>query len=221
MKSSDGFAPHAALYTTVLPSEANRAGPTSPRSNVRRRGVGSIDWNSPQSRDRRARPPQRPQPPRRRHRARDRVCAVQGYLTARRTIGENLDARVADVAEALARSLSSGIDAAARRCAAVSPRAAASSLALSSDTRRQTLRRVLAWERALASQQLVQHAPERPDVRALVDRLALRLLRTHVCGGAEHHASATDAARSSSASGTDRRRAAVVERSWQARSRGP
>jgi hypothetical protein len=39
-----------------------------------------------------------------------------------------------------------------------------------------------AAERAPSSEHFVQEASERPDVRALIDRLAARLLGTHVCG---------------------------------------
>ena len=52
-----------------------------------------------------------------------------------------------------------------------------------------------------AGQHLVEHAAERPDVRALVDRLAARLLGTHVGGRAEDHAGLASHAR------RDRRRA--------------
>ena len=47
---------------------------------------------------------------------------------------------------------------------------------------------VVTCERTLAGQHFEQHAAERPDVGALVDRLAARLLGTHVGGGAEDHA---------------------------------
>ena len=56
--------------------------------------------------------------------------------------------------------------------------------------RRQRVADILALERALAGEHLVEHAPERPDVAALVHRLAPRLLRAHVSGGAEQHADA-------------------------------
>ena len=45
-----------------------------------------------------------------------------------------------------------------------------------------------ALEETRAAQHLVEHDAERPDVGALVDRLAPRLLRCHVGGGAEDHA---------------------------------
>ena len=54
------------------------------------------------------------------------------------------------------------------------------------DDARQNLRDILARKRPLPSQHLVEHDAERKDVRAFVDRLALRLLRTHVDGGAEN-----------------------------------
>jgi hypothetical protein len=46
----------------------------------------------------------------------------------------------------------------------------------------------LARKRSASRQHLVQHASERPDVGALVDRLAARLLRAHVGEGAENDA---------------------------------
>ena len=46
----------------------------------------------------------------------------------------------------------------------------------------------LAAERGAAGEHLVEHAAERPDVGALVDGLAARLLGTHVGGRAEDHA---------------------------------
>ena len=42
-------------------------------------------------------------------------------------------------------------------------------------------------ERPLPREHLVEHAAERPDVGALVHRLAARLLRAHVRGRAENH----------------------------------
>ena len=45
-------------------------------------------------------------------------------------------------------------------------------------------------ERAPAGQHLVQHAAERPDVRAPVHRLAARLLGAHVRRRAEDHSDA-------------------------------
>ena len=47
---------------------------------------------------------------------------------------------------------------------------------------------VVACERSRARQHLEQHAAERPDVRALVHRLAARLLGAHVRRRAEDHA---------------------------------
>ena len=52
---------------------------------------------------------------------------------------------------------------------------------------RQRRRDVVAREGPAAGQHLVEHAAERPDVGALVDRLALGLLRRHVGRGAEDH----------------------------------
>ena len=46
----------------------------------------------------------------------------------------------------------------------------------------------VARERPTAGQHLIEHAAERPDVRALVDRLAPRLLRTHVRRGPQNDA---------------------------------
>ena len=44
---------------------------------------------------------------------------------------------------------------------------------------------IVALERALAGEHLVEHHAECPDVTALVGRLALRLLRRHIGRGAE------------------------------------
>ena len=69
---------------------------------------------------------------------------------------------------------------------------------------------------ALPGQHLVQHAAERPDVGALVDRLPARLLRAHVRGGAENDALARPADASSSATASDRRRRVARHRFRQA-----
>ena len=53
---------------------------------------------------------------------------------------------------------------------------------------RERVRDVLALERPLAGQHLVQDDAERPDVGASIDGLALRLLGRHVGGRAEDHA---------------------------------
>ena len=53
---------------------------------------------------------------------------------------------------------------------------------------RNRVRDRVARERAPARQHLVEDAAERPVVRALVDRLAARLLGAHVRAGAENHA---------------------------------
>ena len=66
------------------------------------------------------------------------------------------------------------------------PAEAASPLGLVRAALRQHVGDGLAWKCSSACQHLVQHAAERPDVRALVDRLAARLLRTHVGGGAQN-----------------------------------
>ena len=55
-----------------------------------------------------------------------------------------------------------------------------------------------------AGEHLVEHAAERPDVGALVDRLAARLLRAHVGRRAEHVPARVDAAAASSAIATHR-----------------
>ena len=47
---------------------------------------------------------------------------------------------------------------------------------------------IVAGKGALAGEHLEEHAAERPDVGAFVDRLALRLLRAHVGGGPDDHA---------------------------------
>ena len=54
--------------------------------------------------------------------------------------------------------------------------------------RRQRLGDDLALEQLLAREHLVQHHAERPDVGALVHRLAARLLRSHVRRRAQDHA---------------------------------
>ena len=53
--------------------------------------------------------------------------------------------------------------------------------------RRQRVREILARKGPLAGEHLEEHYPERPDDGALIDRLATRLLRTHVGRGAEDH----------------------------------
>ena len=53
---------------------------------------------------------------------------------------------------------------------------------------RQCLGDRFACEEPLARQHLEEHAPERPDVRALVRLAPLCLLRLHVRGRAEDHA---------------------------------
>ena len=49
------------------------------------------------------------------------------------------------------------------------------------------VRQILALERPLAGEHLVQHYAECPDIGALVDRFPARLLRRHVRGRAEDH----------------------------------
>ena len=69
-------------------------------------------------------------------------------------------------------------------------------------------------------QHLVEHAAERPDVGALVDRLATRLLGAHVGGGADDSASAPPSRRTrcvASGRATSHRR----RRPWPGRSPGP
>jgi hypothetical protein len=55
------------------------------------------------------------------------------------------------------------------------------------EDRRHRIRCGVAGERCAASEHLVQHAAERPDVGAFVDGLPPRLLRTHVRRGPEDH----------------------------------
>ena len=50
------------------------------------------------------------------------------------------------------------------------------------------LREAVARERTSPGQQLVEDGPERPDVRAPIQHLSLRLLRAHVGGRAQDHA---------------------------------
>ena len=54
--------------------------------------------------------------------------------------------------------------------------------------RRERVGNVVALERSLARQHLVEHGAERPHVAPLVSLASLRLLGTHVGGGAENHA---------------------------------
>ena len=61
-------------------------------------------------------------------------------------------------------------------------------LGLAFENRRNRVRDGLARKRGASRQHLVQHAPERPDVGALVDGLTARLLRAHVGGRAEDRA---------------------------------
>ncbi len=63
----------------------------------------------------------------------------------------------------------------------------------------------LAGEERPSGEHLEQHHPEGPDVGPLVDRLAPRLLRRHVGGGAEDDAGARCAVRAASATATARR----------------
>ena len=53
---------------------------------------------------------------------------------------------------------------------------------------RNNIGEIFAVEGARAGEHLVEHTTERPDVAALVGRLALRLLRTHVDSRAENDA---------------------------------
>ena len=55
------------------------------------------------------------------------------------------------------------------------------------DDGRDRVGHVFTAERALAGEHLVEDAAKRPDVGAAIDRLALRLLRRHVCRRAEDH----------------------------------
>ena len=59
-------------------------------------------------------------------------------------------------------------------------------------------------ERHLSGQHLIQHAPERPDVRPLVDGLSARLLRAHVGGCAQNRPFARAAYARRSATATHR-----------------
>ena len=63
-------------------------------------------------------------------------------------------------------------------------------IGLSRRTEARTSVTVVALERAAARQHFVEHAAERPDVGALVDALAARLLRAHVRGRAHDDARA-------------------------------
>jgi hypothetical protein len=49
------------------------------------------------------------------------------------------------------------------------------------------VRHIIAREGSLSGQHLVDDRSERPYVGATVNALAFRLLRAHVCGGAENH----------------------------------
>ena len=58
---------------------------------------------------------------------------------------------------------------------------------LIAEHRRQRIGHVLAVKSAAAGEHFVEHAPERPDVAAPIDRLAPCLLRAHVRRRAENH----------------------------------
>ena len=75
-----------------------------------------------------------------------------------------------------------------RRTAGETPDGSASRSAVALEHARERARDVLAEERGLARQHLVEHAAERPDVGAPVDGFAARLLGAHVRRRAEHHA---------------------------------
>src|SRR5262249_56351718 len=53
--------------------------------------------------------------------------------------------------------------------------------------RRQGVCEGFTGEGLLSGEHLIEHATERPDVRALVDRFPLRLLRAHVSSRPEDH----------------------------------
>ena len=88
---------------------------------------------------------------------------------------------------------------------------------------RDQVRHGLALERRAAREALEQHAAERPDVGAPVDRLAARLLGAHVGGGAEDHPGAVAPACRSWSATADEVAAGrpAPRRSWRARSRAP
>ena len=65
---------------------------------------------------------------------------------------------------------------------------AAAPVRVGADDGRDRVGHIVAAERPHAGEHFVEHAPERPDVGALVDGLPARLLRAHVRGRAEDHA---------------------------------
>ncbi len=95
--------------------------------------------------------------------------------------------RLADVAQPNARVL---LQAAAEQASHVSrkPGGELRPVGLALDDPRQDVRQRLALDDAPTRQALVEHAAEGPDVGTAVDRLAPRLLRRHVGGGAQDHA---------------------------------
>ena len=97
-------------------------------------------------------------------------------LERRLHLGHRLKALAGDFAQAARHDLGRAL------------RAPASGARLVAQDRAHAPRRRVARERALAGQHLVEHRAEAEDIRARVERLALRLLRRHVGHRADHRA---------------------------------
>ena len=96
----------------------------------------------------------------------------------------------------------------------------ATPLGLALEDRRDRVGGRLAGKRRPRRQHLVQHAAERPDVGALVHRLAPGLLGAHVGGGARNHRRA-GVLEAIEAAAARRRRHRRAQTPWRGRSRAP
>jgi hypothetical protein len=99
---------------------------------------------------------------------------------------EQLEAGIARITHALARVLLQAVVQETARCVRCGRRQRAP-IGLASDHRRQRVAEVVAGEGALAGEHLVDHATERPEVGAPVDRHPASLFRRHVGRRPEQH----------------------------------